>query len=114
MKMIIIYVLLSYVAELSDREQDVEFYIAPVVLQDVPEGCVNIKGERVSEEGLPHKKNFVLRLPSGESMKNEEYKISSPEGSFVGITNNLGETATVCTAIEQEIKVGLNWMTLAD
>ncbi len=111
MKAIIIYLISTYANILSvDSQQDVEFYLDPVLHHDVPSGCVNTKGELIVDEGVPYKKNFVLRLPSGEPWPNLEYKISSQGDSFVGVTNNLGETVTVCTEHEQEITVGMNWM----
>lgn len=110
MKFIIITLLISYLTGLTDVSQEGEFYLDPVLHYEPPIGCVNTKGELIPEDGVPYKKNFVFRLPSGEPWPNLEYKISSQGDSFVGVTNSLGETATVCTAEEQEITVDMNWM----
>ncbi len=60
----------------------------------------------------PYNEKFKLVLPSGEAMTNIAYEISNNERSYVALTDNDGLSEQIHTDAEQELEIGVQWMSL--
>ena len=60
----------------------------------------------------PYNEKFKLVLPSGEAMSNIAYHISNNEQSFTALTDDEGLSEQIHTESEQELEIGIQWMSL--
>ena len=70
----------------------------------------------VDLRGLPslelYNEKFKILSPSGEVMSNLAYKVSNSDHNFTALTDNKGLSKRVNTSSEQDIEVGLHWISL--
>lgn len=70
----------------------------------------------VNIQGLPsyeaYNEKFQILSPSGEVMPDIDYKISNIERSFTALTDRDGLSKRVNTKSEENLKVGLNWISI--
>lgn len=70
---------------------------------------VNIKGLPAYEL---YNEKFQMLLPSGEPLKNVDYKISNGQEEFMDQADNKGRSKRINSLQEESLKLDLNWMKL--
>ena len=70
---------------------------------------VNLKGLPAYEA---YNEKFQMLLPSGEPLRNADYKISNGSDELTAIADNKGRSKRVNSLQEESLKLDLNWIKL--